>query len=57
MWFKGFGLYTRCNPDLLDHVQVSVGQGGGLQFQIVELEQADLGIQILEPGHRDLFIL
>ena len=43
-WFKGFGLYTRCNPDLLDHVQVSVGQGGGLQFQIVELEQADLGI-------------
>ena len=32
------------NPDLLDHVQVSVGQGGGLQLQIVELEQADLGI-------------
>ena len=57
MWFKGFGLYTRCNPDLLDHVQVSVGQGGGLQFQIVELEQAYLGFQILEPGHRDLFIL
>ena len=45
------------NPNLLNHVQVSVGQGGGLQFQIVELEQADLGIQILEPGHRDLFIL
>ena len=44
------------NPDLLDHVQVSVGQGGGLQFQIVELEQAYLGFQILEPGHRDLGI-
>ena len=42
MWFKGFGLYTRCNPDLFDHVQVSIGQGGGLQLQIVELEQADL---------------
>ena len=42
------------NTDLLDHVQMSVGQGGGLQLQIVELEQADLGIQILETGHRDL---
>ena len=51
MCFKGFGLYIRCDPNLLDHVQMSVGQGGGLQFQIVELEQADLGVQILEPGH------
>ena len=44
----------RLTPDLLDHVQVSIGQGGGLQLQIVELEQADLGIQILETGLRDL---
>ena len=47
---------VRLTPDLLDHVQVSIGQGGGLQLQIVELEQADLGVQILEPGHRDLGI-
>ena len=36
------------NPDLLDHVQVSVGEGGGLQLQIVELKHNGIGEGLLE---------